>query len=35
MRQLTMTIGEVVIRAELFDTPTADALYAAAPFQAR
>lgn len=35
MRELTMTIGDVVIRAELFDTPTADALYAAAPFEAR
>ncbi len=35
MRQLTMTIGDVVIRAELFDTPTADALWEAAPFQAR
>jgi len=35
MRQLKMTIGEVVIRAELLETPTADALYAAAPFEAR
>lgn len=35
MRQLKMTIGEVVIRAELRATPTADALYAAAPFEAR
>ena len=35
MRVLKLTIGEVVIRAELFDTPTADALYAAAPFEAR
>jgi uncharacterized protein len=35
MRQLKLTIGEVVIRAELLDTPTADALYAAAPFEAR
>jgi hypothetical protein len=34
MRQLTMTIGGVVIRAELRDTPTADALWAAAPFEA-
>jgi uncharacterized protein len=34
MRQLKLTIGEVVIRAELLDTPTADALYAAAPFEA-
>ena len=35
MRQLKLTIGEVVIRAELLDTPTADALYAAAPFETR
>ena len=26
MRELKMTIGDVVIRAELLDTPTADAL---------
>jgi uncharacterized protein len=32
MRKLRMTIGGVEITAELFDTPTADALYAAAPF---
>ena len=30
-----MSIGDVVIRAGLFETPTADALYAAAPFEAR
>ena len=35
MRVLKLTIGEVVIRAELLETPTADALYAAAPFEAR
>ena len=35
MRVLKLTIGAVVIRAELLDTPTADALYAAAPFAAR
>jgi len=35
MRVLQLTIGEVVIRAELLDTPTAHALYAAAPFEAR
>ena len=35
MRQLRMSIGDVVIRAELLDTPTADALYEAAPFEAR
>ena len=33
MRRLNMTIGDVVIRAELLDTPTADALYEAAPFE--
>ena len=32
MRKLRMTIGGVEITAELFDTPTADALYGAAPF---
>jgi uncharacterized protein len=35
MRALKMTIGPVVIRAELLDTPTADALWAAAPFEAQ
>ena len=35
MRQLKLSIGEVVIRAELLDTPTAAALYEAAPFEAR
>lgn len=34
MRKLKMTIGGVEIRAEVFDTPTGDALYAAAPFEA-
>jgi uncharacterized protein len=34
MRQLKITIGDVPIRAELFDTPTARALYDAAPFDA-
>lgn len=34
MRKLRMTIGDVVIEAELFDTPTADALFDAAPFTA-
>jgi hypothetical protein len=34
MRQLTMTIGDIEIRAGLLDTPTADALYDAAPFDA-
>jgi hypothetical protein len=35
MRVLELSIGNVVIRAELLDTPTTDALYAAAPFKAR
>lgn len=35
MRKLKLAIGPVTIVAELFDTPTADALYAAAPFEAR
>jgi hypothetical protein len=34
-RKLRMTIGKVTLTAELFDTPTADALYAKAPFTAR
>ena len=34
MRQLKITIGDVPIRADLFDTPTATALYEAAPFEA-
>ena len=34
MRQLQMTIAEVVIRAELLQTPTADAIWAALPFDA-
>ena len=33
MRRLKMTIGRVTLHAELFDTPTADAIYAAAPGQ--
>ena len=32
MRKLKMTIGTVSITAELFETPTADALYNSAPF---
>lgn len=35
MRKLRLSIGKVVIDAELFDTPTADAIYAAAPFESR
>lgn len=34
MRQLKITVGSVLVRAELFDTPTAHALYEAAPFDA-
>lgn len=33
MRRLKMVIGSVEIRAELLDTPTADALFAALPFE--
>ena len=32
MRRLRMTIGSVLISAELFDTPTADAIYDSVPF---
>jgi uncharacterized protein len=32
LRKLKMTIGTVSITAELFETPTADALYNSAPF---
>lgn len=32
MRKLKMTIGGVEITAELFDTPTADAIYESLPF---
>jgi len=32
VRRLRMTIGSVVISAELFDTPTADAIYDSVPF---
>jgi hypothetical protein len=35
MRKLKMTIDDLEIRAELFDTPTADAIYAALPFEAK
>jgi hypothetical protein len=31
-RKLKMTIGSVKLEAELFDTPTADAIYAKLPF---
>ena len=32
MRKLQITIADVVIRAELFETPTADAIYGSLPF---
>jgi hypothetical protein len=32
MRKLKMTIGDVVLTAEMFETPTADAIFAALPF---
>ena len=32
MRKLKMTIGDVEIGAELFDTPTADAIWSSLPF---
>jgi hypothetical protein len=35
MRKLKMTIGNQQIKAELFDTPTADAIWAALPFESR
>jgi uncharacterized protein len=35
MRKLKMTIGRITVHAELFDTPTAEAIYAAVPFESR
>ena len=35
MRKLQMTIANVVIRAKLFETPTADAIYRSLPFSAK
>jgi len=35
MRKLKMTIGDVEIKAELSNTPTADALWAVLPFEAK
>lgn len=35
MRKLRLSIGKVTIDAELFDTPTADTIYAAVPFESR
>ena len=32
MRKLKMTIGDVVLTAEMFETQTADAIFAALPF---
>ena len=34
MRKIKMIIGGAVIRAELFETPTADAIYESLPFSA-
>ena len=34
MRKLKLTMGDVVLTVRLLDTPTADALYDAAPFTA-
>lgn len=35
MRELKISVGEVEIRVELFDTPTADAILANVPFESR
>jgi hypothetical protein len=35
MRSLKMTIGTVMLEAELFDTPTADAIWSALPFNSQ
>jgi uncharacterized protein len=35
MRKLRLTIGDLIIHAELFDTPTADAIWAVLPFDAK
>ncbi|MDH3640304.1 MAG: cyclophilin-like fold protein [Gammaproteobacteria bacterium] len=33
MRKIKMTIGEIELTAKLYNTPTADAIYAALPFE--
>ncbi len=33
MRKLSITVGPVVLTAQLYDTPTADAIYRSLPFQ--
>ena len=35
MRELKISVGEVEIRVELFDTPTADAILANVPFESQ
>lgn len=35
MRRIKMTIGQVILEAELFDTPTADAIWSALPFSSK
>ncbi len=35
MRRINMTIGSVSLEAELFDTPTADAIWNALPFTSK